>query len=70
MKRKLTFFLILFAVVIGFAQEKTVIQCEYWIDNSRRCTIPVSGEEVSFVVDASGIQEGIHTLNYRVMDSE
>lgn len=43
---------------------------EYWIDRNDKQEIAISGEQVSFVLDASGLGEGIHTLNYRVKDNE
>ena len=65
--KKLTYSILacLLSVQWGFAQEKSVTICQYWIDSNDRQEIRINGEEVSFVVDASGINEGMHTLNYR-----
>lgn len=65
-----SFLACLLSVQWGFAQEKSVTICQYWIDSNDRQEIRINGEEVSFVVDASGVNEGIHTLNYRVKDNE
>ena len=58
------------SIQIGFAQEKSVVNCQYWIDSGDRQEISINGEQVAFVLDASNTSEGIHTLNYRVKDSE
>lgn len=39
----------------------------YWIDGGQRQTRTIEGNEVSFMVDASGLTEGLHTISYRVM---
>lgn len=51
-------------------KETKVLQGEYWIDGNGKQEIAISGEQVSFVLDASGVGEGMHTLNYRVKDNE
>ena len=40
---------------------------EYWIDNSEAHeSIAVSGAATAFVLDASAVEEGLHTLHYRL----
>lgn len=60
----------LLSIQMGFAQEKNVVNCQYWIDSGDRQEIAVDGEQVEFQVDASMISEGLHTLNFHVMDSK
>lgn len=60
----------LLSIQMGYAQEKSVVNCQYWIDSGDRQEIAISGEQVAFVLDASEASEGMHTLNYRVKDSE
>lgn len=47
-----------------------ILQCEYWIDSDEKQEFTIDGEQVSFVLDAIGVGEGLHTLNYRVKDDE
>ena len=51
--------------------EPKVEQAEYWTDNdySKRKSITVSDDQVAFTLDASSLHEGLHTLSYRVKDS-
>ena len=59
----------LFSILPTHSQ--TVIsQLQYWIDNGEKKEVAFSGESVSFVIDASNVSEGLHTLSYRVKDSE
>lgn len=39
---------------------------EYWIDEAEHISQSVSKAEVSFVMDASSVAEGLHTLHYRL----
>lgn len=55
---------------VALAQNRHVTKCEYWIDGNEKQEVAVNGESVTFAVDASGMSEGLHTLNYQVMDSE
>lgn len=51
--------------------EKTVSSVEYWVDNlSARQTASISGGVWQQVLDASNMQEGVHTLYYRFADSK
>lgn len=47
-----------------------VTEGEYWIDDGARQKITIDDGQASFVADASTVREGLHTLNYRVKDSE
>lgn len=49
-----------------------VVSCEYWIDNnySDKIQLPVDSTYMTFMVDASMLNEGLHTLSYRVQDNE
>ena len=47
-----------------------VTEGEYWIDDGARQKITIDDGQASFVADASTVREGLHTLNYRVQDSE
>jgi hypothetical protein len=40
---------------------------EYWIDGGEHLTRNISRAEVTFVLDASAVEEGLHTLHYRPM---
>lgn len=44
--------------------------CEYWIDGDSLHVnkVAMSGNEVTFAVDASSFDHGLHTLSYRVKD--
>jgi len=45
-------------------------QCEYWIDNRDKQKIKIDRDQISFVLDAIEIGEGLHTLNFRINDEE
>lgn len=51
---------------------KKVIQGEYWIDSlyNQRIVVDVVDDELSFVYNGINLSEGLHTINYRVQDSE
>ena len=51
-------------------KETKITQGEYWIDGNDKQEIAISGEQFSFILDVSGVSEGMHTLNYRVKDNE
>lgn len=51
------------------AQDRQVAKCEYWIDSKEKQELAVDGSEVAFTVDGSQVNEGLHTLNYRVKDN-
>lgn len=48
------------------------VQGEYWIDSlyNQRTVVDIVEDKLSFVYDGRGVSEGLHTLNYRIMDSE
>lgn len=39
---------------------------EYWFDEGNHQTVEVSGAEGNFVLDASALDEGLHTLHYQL----
>lgn len=51
-------------------KEVKIIQGEYWIDNNEKQEIAIDNDQIAFVLDASKVNEGMHTLNYRVKDNE
>lgn len=50
--------------------EKTMAACQYWIDNGERNETAFTGNDIALTIDASNIEAGLHTLNYRVKDSQ
>ena len=52
--------------------EITVTDLEYWVDDNKAhfTTQSVSDGKASFVLDASDLREGMHTLFYRFIDNE
>ena len=54
----------------GTASEKKVSACQYWTDDGNRTEVTANNGEAAFAVDASKLPEGLHTLNYRLKDSE
>lgn len=51
-------------------KEVKIIQGEYWIDNNEKQEIAIDNDQIAFALDASKVNEGMHTLNYRVKDNE
>ena len=47
-------------------KEVKIIQGEYWIDNNKKQEIAIDNDQIAFVLDASKVNEGMHTLNYSV----
>ena len=49
----------------------TASKVEYWLDNgyNERNCIVLTGNEASFIADASNLAEGPHTLSYRFVDN-
>ena len=71
MKRRLSAILIILLLLSFSAKaQKSLSKCEYWIDNGEKAEADFNGEEVAFAIDASSLSEGLHTLFYRVKDSE
>lgn len=50
--------------------QKEITHFQYWIDNGERTEVAYSGSDTTLVIDASITNEGLHTINYRVKDSE
>lgn len=48
----------------------TPIMVEYWVDNYEKQYILTNDSDISFAVDASLLNEGMHILNYRVKDND
>ena len=51
-------------------KETKIVQGEYWIDNSEKQDINVSNDQIALTLDVSKLNEGMHTLSYRVKDNE
>lgn len=52
-------------------KETKITKGEYWIDNNNeKQDINVSNEQVALILDVSKLNDGMHTLNYRVRDNE
>lgn len=51
--------------------ENKVVSYEYWVDDdyAGRTMKAVTEAEMTFVIDASTLKDGIHTLNYRAKDA-
>ena len=47
-----------------------VVKAEYWIDSNDKKELTVDGPQLAFTVDAAGEREGMHTLNYRLLNNE
>ena len=45
-------------------KEVKIIQGEYWIDNNEKQEIAIDNDQIAFALDASKVNEGMHTLNY------
>ena len=50
--------------------EKNISLCQYWVDGGGKKESAFSGNDITLVVDASSLIEGLHTFYYRVKDSE
>lgn len=52
--------------------EQRITSIEYWIDNDYegRTSMAAQDGQMSFVADASKVRDGLHTLNYRLLDNE
>ena len=73
--RSILLMLALSLVIIVNAQERQVVQYQYWIDpNSSFETTDsiqnVENDTVSFTIDTNELSEGAHTLYFRVQDNE
>ena len=51
-------------------EEVKVVKAEYWIDSNEKKELTVNGSQVAFTVEAAEVSEGLHTLNYRLLDNE
>lgn len=59
------------AVLAAVADAPTkATQVEYWFDVGidSRTVVPLSGDSLEYIIDASALTPGRHTLNYRVCD--
>ena len=57
---------------LGSEVATKVTTLEYWVDNRNdllKCD-SVRSSEISFVLDASALNEGLHSLNYRTQDDQ
>ena len=71
MRRRFPVLLVgLFLLSFSADAQKSLSKCEYWIDSGVTAEADFDGEEVAFAIDASKLSEGLHTLYYRVKDSE
>lgn len=71
MKRQLSIVLVcLLLSLFHVHAQNTVTACQYWIDDGSRAEVTVTNGHTAFTVDASTTAEGLHTLNYRMKDSE
>lgn len=50
--------------------DKLVTKCKYWIDDKSAYETEVVDGQVSFLMDASEVLEGIHTLKYQFKDND
>ena len=59
-------------VLTAYANDRTVVSGEYWIDSGydNRTKVSISNDEMDFTVDASALSEGVHRLCLRVLDSD
>ncbi|MCI6337900.1 MAG: hypothetical protein MR802_08195, partial [Prevotella sp.] len=51
-------------------EEVKVVKAEYWIDSNEKKELAVNGSQVAFTVEAAEVSEGLHTLNYRLLNNE
>ncbi len=51
-------------------EEVKVVKAEYWIDSNEKKELTVNGSQVAFTVEAAAVREGLHTLNYRLLNNE
>ena len=51
-------------------EEVKVVKAEYWIDSNKKKELTVNGSQVAFTVEAVEVSEGLHTLNYRLLNNE
>ena len=66
-------FLACLLALTAAADDRTLTAGEYWIDNNhnQRTTVDIGSDGLmQFVLDASTLSEGLHTLHYRAQDSE
>ena len=51
-------------------EEVKVVKAEYWIDSNEKKELAVNGSQVAFTLEAAEVSEGLHTLNYRLLNNE
>ena len=76
--RKITIhivFVLLIACTTSIVRAQSVVRYQYWIDSTRinetttELTATTEPREISWSPDLTGIKEGMHTLHYRLQDS-
>ena len=73
MRKIMLSFLACLLALTAAADDRTLTAGEYWIDNNhnQRTTVDIGSDGLmQFVLDASTLSEGLHTLHYRAQDSE
>ena len=76
--RKITIhivFVLLIACTTSIVRAQSVVRYQYWIDSTRinetttELTATTEPREISWSPDFTGVSEGLHTLHYRLQDS-
>ena len=69
-KRLLLLFVCSAACSLSALSQKVISQLQYWIDSGERTEMAFTGSDTTFVIDGSMAKEGLHTISYRVKDSD
>ena len=69
-KRLLLLFVCSAACSLSALSQKIISQLQYWIDSGERTEMAFNGSDTTFVIDGSKAKEGLHTISYRVKDSD
>lgn len=70
MQKRLLLLAACLVTLVALADDRTLVRGEYWFDEQSHTTMSVSKGENNLTIDASAQSEGMHRLNYRVLDSE
>ena len=68
-------FVLLIACTTSIVRAQSVVRYQYWIDSTRinetttELTATTEPREISWSPDLTGVSEGLHTLHYRLQDS-
>lgn len=68
-------FVLLIACTTSIVRAQSVVRYQYWIDSTRinetttELTATTEPREISWSPDFTGVSEGLHTLHYRLQDS-